>query len=105
MKIEDVQEADFRLANRLTPQGATAADNVGCEPATIAMCMCGASWICASIQPLDRSLWRQRENMVALQRCHPAAISGVGGQPLKPVNSIGLTVGAAPPGDLENDHH
>jgi hypothetical protein len=32
MKIEDVQEADFRLANRLTPQGATAADNVGCEP-------------------------------------------------------------------------
>jgi hypothetical protein len=32
MKIEDVQDADFGLANRLTPQGATAADNVGCEP-------------------------------------------------------------------------
>jgi len=34
-KIEDVREADFRFANRLRPQGATAADNVGCEPPQI----------------------------------------------------------------------
>jgi hypothetical protein len=31
-KKEDGREGDRRLANRLTPQVATAADNVGCEP-------------------------------------------------------------------------
>ena len=29
------REASFSLANRLTPQGATAADNVGCAPPQI----------------------------------------------------------------------
>jgi hypothetical protein len=31
-KIEDVREADFRLANRLTPPVTRAADIVGCTP-------------------------------------------------------------------------
>jgi hypothetical protein len=30
--IEDVREADFRLASRSTPQVARSADDVGCEP-------------------------------------------------------------------------